>query len=789
MARREKKDRIPKTRVSASVTPTTPPPPPPPATEDLAAASTASPDDFQALTAERKEAAMEPHHSIHVDPRIHVDPLLPLPPTPQCQVQHDSSNPRSYQVDMTDSQLRATLDRFGEEERTNQEGSAVVVSVVGGRDHHHQQPPKSILSHLLVDHHHAPAAIIMSGSNNIVVDVTATRNEQRQQQQHQQQPHNNKMITAGAVACLCSATLGAGILSLPYAMAEAGILCGVSMLLASAVATAFSIQLLVQAMQVVYYSSNSSISSSSNSANNNNNNRNANDSDNNLGQNNLSIIQEQEKTYEDLVEIVLGKPARRVVEASMLFFCCGGAVAYVIAVGDILEQSGWTTFSPDHHSNSHQHQHHRALAMTIVWLVAMVPLSLLRTMKSLECTSSIGIASIATLVLAALYHYVEDHTYPKGSGGGDLLVDSNSPSVVATLWIHLSRSFSSGGDDAGGNSQSILRPTEGILSILRACPIIIFAFSCQVNVCAIYDEMPGRNEQQQQQQQQQQPREGVNLGEERGGAVTIRQHSSDYSDRSDPSSLSKHGRMQLVTWLAVGICALLYTSISIIALLDFGSVKTTPNILSSYDPESIMQVAFVGMALAVVLAYPMNIFPARVTLLGILRSRKKSQSAAVANDANELVEPLLATTSSGDSVDALGVQVSPNSTTIQHQDRELAETSSASITNDSLVEHILATLFLTGLSLALAIVAPNISVVFGLVGGTSSSVLGFIVPGLLGYKTAGDYYQTYASVSDLNDANVKAAVQRTRFFSIMLVVAGILVGVVCTTVTVYSTFT
>lgn len=765
MARRKKKDRIPKAKVTTSETRT--PTHTLPATEDLAAASTASPAGFQASTAERKVAAAEPAEPHHI---LHVDPLLQLPNTPhQPQRQHDSSNARSCPVNtMTDSELRATLDRFGEEERTDQEGSAVFGE--------QQQQPKSILSHLLVDHHHAPAAI-MSSSNGIIVN-DVTRNEQQYQQQPQaiipshNTIHSNKMITAGAVACLCSATLGAGILSLPYAMAEAGIICGMSMLLASAVATGFSIQLLVQAMQVVYFSNNNN-----NSANNN---RNANDS-NNIGLNNFSIIQEEEKTYENLVEIVLGKLARRLVEASMLFFCCGGAVAYVIAVGDILEQSGWTTFPPDHHSNtSHQHhRHHRALAMTIVWLVAMVPLSLLRTMKSLECTSSIGIASIATLVLAALYHYVEEHYYP-GGGGSDPTVDVNSPAIVFSLWVQLLDVYSSGGDGAGDDSQSILRPTAGILSILRACPIIIFAFSCQVNVCAIYDEMPGRNE-------QLQNREVVNLDEERGEAITIQQHSSDSSDRSNASFLSKHGRMLLVTWLAVGICALLYTSISIIALLDFGSIKTTPNILSSYDPESIMQVAFVGMALAVVLAYPMNIFPARVTLLGILRSRKQSPPAVVATDEDDLAEPLLATTSLGDSANAMRAQASSNSITNQHQDRGHAETSRANITNDSLVEHILATLFLTGLSLALAIVAPNISVVFGLVGGASSSVLGFIVPGLLGYKTAGDYYQTYASVGYLNEASARAAVRRTRFFSIMLVVAGILVGSVCTTVTVYST--
>jgi hypothetical protein len=35
-----------------------------------------------------------------------------------------------------------------------------------------------------------------------------------------------------------------------------------------------------------------------------------------------------------------------------------------------------------------------------------------------------------------------------------------------------------------------LWPTNGLISIITACPIILFAFSCQCNVCAIFTELP-----------------------------------------------------------------------------------------------------------------------------------------------------------------------------------------------------------------------------------------------------------------------------------------------------------
>jgi len=638
-------------------------------------------------------------------------------------------------------------------------------------------------------------------------------------------------------------------------MAEAGLLCGMLLLVLSATFTALSILFLIQAMQVVYYTNKpvtpitttTTTTTMSTVDRTIRNNSNTNDTPNTTTvlceeqreqeqQERVVISYTKAKTYEDLVELVLGKVARRVVEASMLFFCCGTAVAYIIAVGDILEQSGWTSFSFQHH---HHHHHdssnddnnnisHRTLAMTLVWLIAMVPLSLQRTMKSLQCASSIGIASILTLVLAAFYHYVDD-LYHHHENEYHFHHQHDDQNIISTFIlssmgnsINNDNSNSSSTNSTGGNddsSQSIWEPTQGILSILRACPIIIFAFSCQVNVCAIYDEMPGRYSTMQEQTAVAARTRTTNESDENDAdadadddviatvsdsndeespstAITERAHNLHSTDAStsnphptsplstptSPSmTLSKHSRMIMVTCLAVGICALLYTSISVIALLDFGSNNTTPNILSSYDPRSVMQVAFVGMALAVVLAYPMNIFPARVTLLGIARSFRKQESNEdqVPSSDNDLTEPLLvplpedATTNIDVSTGAAAAAAAAAATALSHQ-------SGNSENNDSLWEHIVATMFLTGLSLALAIVTPDISVVFGLLGGTSSSILGFIIPGMLGYKTAEDYCQ--------GEATAGAAAQRLRFLSMVLVVAGILLGVVCTAVTVYSTF-
>jgi amino acid permease len=457
----------------------------------------------------------------------------------------------------------------------------------------------------------------------------------------------------GAVANLCSATLGAGILGLPFALYQAGLIFGSLLLLLSGWATATSINLLVQACEKYQLS-----------------------------------------TYEQVVEKGLGRKARQVVEISILLFSGGTAVAYVIAVGDIMERVEDLSSA------------HKRVAMVLVWGMAMLPLSCLKKMKSLQCASTVGIASIGILLVAATVHLL----HPTDDDGSGLLsIQSLEP---------------------------FFGPADGgWLSVLRACPIVFFAFSCQVNVCQIYDELPT-------------PR-----GEER-----LRS-------------------MGWVTWSAVGLCGLLYSSVSLVTLMDFGN-DVTPNILSCYtlsSKESLLHVAFLAMALAVVMAFPLNIFPARVSLIQMWASSKPSAEQVLLSDNDEGVrQPLLTNKDSnggynsgeemerGCPEDHL-LQPVPSQESTLSDDTNVAADQQEDEDFD-LGQHIFVTLTVAGFALGLALVIPNISVVFGLLGGTTSSLLGFVVPGLLGLE-----------------------MDRSNTSAWILVVAGTLIGVLTTGVTVYTT--
>ena len=437
-------------------------------------------------------------------------------------------------------------------------------------------------------------------------------------------------------------------------------------------------------------------------------------------------------TYESAVERGLGRRFRTVVEISILIFCCGTAVGYVIAVGDILERVVVPVLTAGRK---------RAL-MSLVWVAAMLPLSCLRTMKSLELASSVGIASIGTLLVAAIVHCVRT-----GSGGGG--DDDRGFEMPANHDRYDS--------EKSVSIVSLLGPAGGSwLSVLQACPIFFYAFSSQVNVAQIFEELPGRH-------------------------------------GNNPRKIRS---MRRVTLLGVTVCGSLYAGLSLVTLADFGD-RVRPNILSCYDlrdgAQPLLHVAFVGMALAVVIAFPLNIFPARVSLIQMWDDDDEhgtpeddNRSSSPASDIEDIRQPLLSMdapavntehtcSDDGDDDNSTGEDSSPPQSvpalvSPNHGSGDRIEPSPADEEEEGggveefrWVQHTLLTLLLAGLALGLALIVPNISVVFGLLGGTTSSLLGFVVPGLLGLQ-----------------------LDRHRIGAWVLVVFGSLIGVFTTGATVYS---
>jgi len=208
---------------------------------------------------------------------------------------------------------------------------------------------------------------------------------------------------------LCSATLGAGALSLPYAFKQSGLIPGIILLWLGGAATDFSIKLLIKARDA-----------------------------------------SGARSYEDLTVQVLGQRVGVIMELCVIIFCFGCAVAYLIAVGDILEGLiGNATIFGIAIS--------RLEGVIAVFLFVMLPLSLLDSVNDLRFPSLLGVCSIFFLVVAACIHTVS--SFSMGH------ISSNSFRTVSLVnWD---------------------RPS----GMLLALPVMIFAYTCQTNVFSVYHEL------------------------------------------------------------------------------------------------------------------------------------------------------------------------------------------------------------------------------------------------------------------------------------------------------------
>ena len=518
----------------------------------------------------------------------------------------------------------------------------------------------------------------------------------------------------GGIANLCSATLGAGVLSLPYAICKCGIVPGLLLLLLAATSTTISIDMIIETCTALRLSS-----------------------------------------YEDITQKLLGRRALIVVESSIFVFCFGCAVAYVVAVGDILQQGIIGVFADQLPSFAT-----RELAMILFWAVIMLPLSLLERIDSLRFASLFGIGSIAFLVLACVVHSIED------------MVEIGGDGHVGTAYGRQN------GEHHAGQNVRWFVPLS-FWDVVLACPIIMFAFSCQVNVCAIYEELGGENN------------AGGDGAIAENEAVSAPASSSNDLTRtrrrgnvSGPSNNEEHNhkatKMASVTRTAVAICVLFYSLIGTFAYLDFGE-HTADNVMKNYDVQEthdiMMIAAFVCITIAVVMAFPLIFFPARATVEGVARRLFERGDGMVDVEGNGLTDDDRATPDENAALDQPLLEQEENRNP-PGPPRNSSDNSRTSLS--SRVGHVFLTFMVSGGALLCALVVPDISVVFGVMGGTASSIICFIFPGLfvLKMKQAGDDTPSYLLPTLLRKIQAWA-----------LILGGSLIGILSTAVTLYSMFT
>lgn len=401
----------------------------------------------------------------------------------------------------------------------------------------------------------------------------------------------------GATFNLCSATLGAGCLALPKAISQSGLVLGILFLLIGFGATIFSIYSLLRAHKSTKCGS-----------------------------------------YEALSKNLYGPYFEYFVEISIILFCFGTCISYMIAIGDIMQPitdmlHEWNKFF------------NRTTVTIIFTVVLMLPLSSMAKVSNLRYTSLFGVIMILYLILLTTYYS---------------LTHSFIPHFKEVKYFNFD------------------------INMWKSLPVMMFAYTSQVNLFEIENEIERTSEK----------------------------------------------RMRKVTIRSLVVCILAYTLCGGFGYIAFGE-DTQGNILKNLPiskDDSIgiriaLIIAYVGMALAVIMAYPLNIFPMRYSILSMMIGNTK----------------------------------------LEQKYRDMSW--------KFRIVHYSLSFLLVALSVVIALCVQELDLIFEVTGGTTSSIIAFIAPGLY--------------IIRIYNRKIEGVSKTHYICAYIMVIAGTIIGIWSTFVSVY----
>lgn len=205
-----------------------------------------------------------------------------------------------------------------------------------------------------------------------------------QQRQIKEKTEERKSSLLGAYANLCNVTLGAGIVGMPYAVKEAGLVAGTVMIVTCAFLTDYSLRLLISIGKVADVNS-----------------------------------------YETLMEASFGRPGFIFLSVNMCLMSFGSMVAYLIIIKDTLPVLL--------HATPHDDDIKRVI-MFLSSLLIILPLSLQRDVSDLEKTSQFNVI-LNTCLVALVAGFAPIKESVASTGGLMQLLSSEKILDLNTFFI------------------------------------------------------------------------------------------------------------------------------------------------------------------------------------------------------------------------------------------------------------------------------------------------------------------------------------------------------------------
>ena len=212
-------------------------------------------------------------------------------------------------------------------------------------------------------------------------------------------PSNNKLSKpmkqsgiSGASANLVNSIVGAGIIGIPYALNQSGLIAGVFLLILVAYLTDKSLRIIVG-----------------------------------LASFHPQLKFRDVRTFEDLASYPFGAIGSNFILVNMFVMAYGAMIAYLLIIKDTIPHI--LGVDVDAHFA-------RALIMLVTSITIMVPLSMQRDMASLAVTSIFSIlADVILVIFIATYSPIQDTVADAGGFGQVLLNDSVEPTLFIGLGI------------------------------------------------------------------------------------------------------------------------------------------------------------------------------------------------------------------------------------------------------------------------------------------------------------------------------------------------------------------
>eukprot|EP00986_Skeletonema_menzelii_P003267 scaffold980_cov140-Skeletonema_menzelii.AAC.6 len=193
-----------------------------------------------------------------------------------------------------------------------------------------------------------------------------------------------KSSLLGAYANLCNVTMGAGIVGMPYAIKEAGLVSGTVMIIICAFLTEYSLRQLISLGKVADVNS-----------------------------------------YETLMEASFGRPGFIFLSVNMFLLSLGSMIAYLIIIKDTLPVL--LQVAPDDEDT-------KRVIMFISSLLIILPLSLQRDISDLEKTSKFNVI-LNTILVALVAGFSPIKESVSASGGIIQLISDEKILDISTFFI------------------------------------------------------------------------------------------------------------------------------------------------------------------------------------------------------------------------------------------------------------------------------------------------------------------------------------------------------------------